>query len=53
MDGAFDLCHVGHAEMLEQAKRLYGDFLLVGIHTDLDVNTHRGREVVTSYFYFV
>lgn len=43
VDGAFDLCHVGHAEMLEQAKRLYGDFLLVGIHTDLDVNTHRGR----------
>ncbi|KAL0916175.1 hypothetical protein M5K25_013666 [Dendrobium thyrsiflorum] len=33
IDGAFDLFHAGHVEILRLAKAL-GDFLLVGIHTD-------------------
>uniref|UniRef100_A0A0E0R3J7 ethanolamine-phosphate cytidylyltransferase n=1 Tax=Oryza rufipogon TaxID=4529 RepID=A0A0E0R3J7_ORYRU len=33
IDGAFDLFHAGHVEILRLAREL-GDFLLVGIHTD-------------------
>ncbi|MBA0583590.1 hypothetical protein Gorai_014441, partial [Gossypium raimondii] len=33
IDGAFDLFHAGHVEILKKARQL-GDFLLVGIHTD-------------------
>ncbi|KAG2404460.1 Ethanolamine-phosphate cytidylyltransferase [Vigna angularis] len=33
IDGAFDLFHAGHVEILRLARDL-GDFLLVGIHTD-------------------
>ncbi|KAL5974199.1 Ethanolamine-phosphate cytidylyltransferase [Asimina triloba] len=36
MDGAFDLFHAGHVEILKQARKL-GDFLLVGIHNDQTV----------------
>ncbi|KAK8604896.1 hypothetical protein V6N13_082361 [Hibiscus sabdariffa] len=41
IDGAFDLFHAGHVEILRKAKQL-GDFLLVGIHTDHIVREHRG-----------
>ncbi|PRW39371.1 CTP-phosphoethanolamine cytidylyltransferase isoform A [Chlorella sorokiniana] len=41
IDGAFDLFHVGHVEILKKAKQA-GDFLLVGIHTDEDVTERRG-----------
>ncbi|KAH9308979.1 hypothetical protein KI387_036890, partial [Taxus chinensis] len=41
MDGAFDLFHAGHVEILKRAREL-GDFLLVGIHTDQTVSVHRG-----------
>mmetsp|Transcript_23345 Transcript_23345/g.58377 ORF Transcript_23345/g.58377 Transcript_23345/m.58377 type:complete len:420 (-) Transcript_23345:41-1300(-) len=37
IDGAFDLFHVGHIETLEAAKAR-GDFLLVGVHNDTNVN---------------
>ena len=33
IDGAFDLFHARHVEILKLAREL-GDFLLVGIHTD-------------------
>ncbi|KAI9089083.1 hypothetical protein K1719_029362 [Acacia pycnantha] len=33
IDGAFDLFHAGHVEILRLARKL-GDFLLIGIHTD-------------------
>ncbi|KAG9160313.1 hypothetical protein Leryth_025946 [Lithospermum erythrorhizon] len=33
IDGAFDLFHAGHVEILRLARGL-GDFLLVGIHPD-------------------
>ncbi|WVZ08055.1 hypothetical protein V8G54_021401 [Vigna mungo] len=36
IDGAFDLFHAGHVEILRLARDL-GDFLLVGIHTDQTV----------------
>eukprot|EP00252_Welwitschia_mirabilis_P017812 TRINITY_DN395_c0_g2_i1.p1 TRINITY_DN395_c0_g2~~TRINITY_DN395_c0_g2_i1.p1 ORF type:complete len:436 (-),score=76.89 TRINITY_DN395_c0_g2_i1:389-1696(-) len=42
IDGAFDLFHAGHVEVLKYARSL-GDFLLVGIHTDQTVSSHRGR----------
>ncbi|PKA51167.1 ethanolamine-phosphate cytidylyltransferase [Apostasia shenzhenica] len=40
IDGAFDLFHAGHVEILRLAKAL-GDFLLVGIHTDQTVRSVR------------
>ncbi|KAH7289714.1 hypothetical protein KP509_30G015800 [Ceratopteris richardii] len=41
MDGAFDLFHAGHVQILRRAREL-GDFLLVGIHTDQTVSSNRG-----------
>lgn len=41
IDGAFDLFHVGHVEILKKAKQA-GDFLLVGVHSDEDVCERRG-----------
>ncbi|XP_027339475.1 ethanolamine-phosphate cytidylyltransferase isoform X1 [Abrus precatorius] len=41
IDGAFDLFHAGHVEILRLARDL-GDFLLVGIHTDQSVSSTRG-----------
>ncbi|GAB2271060.1 Ethanolamine-phosphate cytidylyltransferase, variant 2 [Dionaea muscipula] len=41
IDGAFDLFHAGHVEILRVARTL-GDFLLVGIHTDQTVSAKRG-----------
>ncbi|KAI7745059.1 hypothetical protein M8C21_034025 [Ambrosia artemisiifolia] len=41
IDGAFDLFHAGHVEILRLARGL-GDFLLVGIHTDQTVTANRG-----------
>ncbi|KVH93616.1 ethanolamine-phosphate cytidylyltransferase-like [Cynara cardunculus var. scolymus] len=41
IDGAFDLFHAGHVEILKSARQL-GDFLLVGIYTDQTVSQHRG-----------
>lgn len=41
IDGAFDVFHAGHVEILRLAKEA-GDFLLVGLHTDEDVESRRG-----------
>ncbi|CAO2822956.1 unnamed protein product [Amaranthus hypochondriacus] len=43
IDGAFDLFHAGHVEILRAARQL-GDFLLVGIYTDQTVSEIRGSE---------
>uniref|UniRef100_A0A2N9G3Y5 Ethanolamine-phosphate cytidylyltransferase n=1 Tax=Fagus sylvatica TaxID=28930 RepID=A0A2N9G3Y5_FAGSY len=43
IDGAFDLFHAGHVEILKSARQL-GDFLLVGIHADETVSEHRGNQ---------
>ncbi|MBA0874511.1 hypothetical protein Goshw_017816 [Gossypium schwendimanii] len=41
IDGAFDLFHAGHVEILKKARQL-GDFLLVGIYPDCIVSEQRG-----------
>eukprot|EP01089_Gocevia_fonbrunei_P021065 TRINITY_DN8023_c0_g1_i1.p1 TRINITY_DN8023_c0_g1~~TRINITY_DN8023_c0_g1_i1.p1 ORF type:complete len:347 (+),score=76.95 TRINITY_DN8023_c0_g1_i1:45-1085(+) len=41
IDGAWDLFHAGHVDILEKAKKL-GDFVIVGVHSDIDVNGSRG-----------
>ncbi|KAG4113266.1 hypothetical protein ERO13_D13G212100v2 [Gossypium hirsutum] len=41
IDGAFDLFHAGHVEILKKARQL-GDFLLVGIYPDYIVSEQRG-----------
>ncbi|KAG8376354.1 hypothetical protein BUALT_Bualt09G0054400 [Buddleja alternifolia] len=41
IDGAFDLFHAGHVEILKSARQR-GDFLLVGIYTDQTVSELRG-----------
>lgn len=41
IDGAFDVFHPGHVKILKAAKE-QGDFLLVGIHSDEDVECRRG-----------
>lgn len=50
IDGAFDLFHIGHVEILKKAKSL-GDFLLVGIHEDKVVNSYMGKNypIMNSY----
>ncbi|XP_047993214.1 ethanolamine-phosphate cytidylyltransferase isoform X2 [Leguminivora glycinivorella] len=39
--GAFDLFHVGHLDFLAAAHE-QGDFIIVGLHTDLEVNRYKG-----------
>lgn len=41
IDGAFDLFHAGHVEILKNARQ-HGDFLLVGIYSDQTVSEYRG-----------
>lgn len=41
IDGAFDMFHAGHVEILKRAKAL-GSYLIVGVHNDAVVNAHRG-----------
>eukprot|EP01025_Chloroclados_australasicus_P013633 TRINITY_DN1640_c0_g1_i4.p1 TRINITY_DN1640_c0_g1~~TRINITY_DN1640_c0_g1_i4.p1 ORF type:complete len:371 (-),score=15.64 TRINITY_DN1640_c0_g1_i4:662-1774(-) len=42
VDGAFDVFHCGHVEILQQARQR-GDFVLVGIHSDAEVGKRRGN----------
>lgn len=41
IDGAFDMFHIGHVAVFKAAKAL-GDFLIVGVHTDNEVNRIKG-----------
>ena len=41
VSGAFDLFHVGHVDFLEKVAR-EGDYIIVGLHTDREVNRYRG-----------
>jgi len=42
IDGTFDLFHLGHIEILKRAKEM-GDYLLVGVHADKEVNQIKGE----------
>ena len=46
--GVWDLFHIGHTRILEKAKTL-GDFLVVGINTDLYTKNYKGRKPVIPY----
>ncbi|KAK4373061.1 hypothetical protein RND71_008445 [Anisodus tanguticus] len=43
IDGAFDLFHAGHVEILRSARQ-FGDFLLVGVYTDETISELRGHQ---------
>jgi len=46
-DGCFDLMHFGHANALRQARAL-GDYLVVGVHSDKEIELHKGPPVMTE-----
>jgi len=39
--GAFDLFHIGHLDFLEKVRQ-HGDYVIVGLHTDPEVNRYKG-----------
>lgn len=43
-DGCYDMVHFGHANQLRQAKRMGGK-LIVGVHTDKEIEKHKGPPV--------
>jgi len=45
--GVWDMLHVGHVRSLEASKAL-GDYLIVGVHTDVFVSSYK-RDPVISY----
>ncbi|KJP86287.1 hypothetical protein AK88_04101 [Plasmodium fragile] len=42
VDGSFDIFHIGHLKILENAKKL-GDYLIVGLHSDEVVRRMKGK----------
>lgn len=44
---SYDMVHFGHANSLRQAKAL-GDKLIVGVHTDAEIQKHKGPPVFTE-----
>jgi ethanolamine-phosphate cytidylyltransferase len=42
VDGGWDMFHAGHVDFLRRARAL-GDYLLVGVHNDVQVNRRRGK----------
>lgn len=44
---SYDMVHFGHANSLRQAKAL-GDKLIVGVHTDAEIEKHKGPPVFTQ-----
>ncbi|TPX60163.1 hypothetical protein PhCBS80983_g01969 [Powellomyces hirtus] len=45
VDGCFDMMHFGHANALRQAKQ-FGDYLVVGVHSDAEIEHHKGPTVM-------
>jgi len=50
IDGAFDLFHVGHIDILEKAKK-EGDYLIVGVYDDQTVNSYQGKNLPIMNLY--
>ncbi len=48
VDGVFDLFHFGHLEFLRQA-RYFGEYLIVGIHSDATVEKYKRRPIIPEY----
>jgi len=46
-DGCFDMMHFGHANALRQAK-LQGHYLVVGVHSDEDIEKNKGPPVMNE-----
>lgn len=44
---SYDMVHFGHANSLRQAKALGGK-LIVGVHTDAEIQKHKGPPVFTE-----
>ncbi|GMI47046.1 hypothetical protein TrCOL_g162 [Triparma columacea] len=44
MDGSWDMFHAGHISILKEA-RARGDYLIVGVHSDVVVNKHQGSNL--------
>ncbi|CAG0885736.1 unnamed protein product [Darwinula stevensoni] len=47
VDGCYDMVHYGHANFLRQAKG-FGDYLIVGVHTDEEITKHKGPPVFSE-----
>jgi len=45
-NGVFDLCHIGHKKMFENAKS-FGNKLIVGIHSDDTVKSYKRNPIMT------
>jgi len=49
-DGVFDMYHVGHAKVLEQAKKLFKHcYLIVGVSGDSDTIEKKGKIVMNEH----
>ncbi|ORX41848.1 Nucleotidylyl transferase [Piromyces finnis] len=45
VDGCFDMMHFGHANALRQARAM-GDYLVVGVHSDAEIEKNKGPTVL-------
>ena len=46
-DGVYDMFHVGHLNMIEEAKK-HCDYLIVGVHSDAIVEEYKHRKTVIN-----
>jgi choline-phosphate cytidylyltransferase len=49
VDGIFDLYHFGHAELFEQAKKMYPNvYVIAGVMSDIDTLSNKGPTVMNE-----
>ena len=49
-DGVFDMYHIGHAKVLEQAKKLFPNtYLIVGVSGDKETIEKKGKIVMNEF----